>query len=191
MGLPCFRGSLNNVLERYHGAAVKYGAPLDELTVVRLTGDCPLIDPALIDEVVAAYQRERVDYYSNTLTPTYPDGEDIEVFSFAALEAAYREASYDSDKEHVTLFIKNSKKFIKKNHAFAHDFSHLRFTVDNKEDLALVQPVLEALFDTNPRFGWLDVVSYLTAHPELLTVNAHIARDEGLKKSLQKDGRLL
>lgn len=186
--VTCYRGSLNDVLDRYYECGKAYAAT----NVVRLTGDCPLADPRLIDHIISAYLESGADYASNTLQPTYPDGLDVEVFRFQALERAWREASLPSEREHVTPYIYGHGEFfslLSVTRDF--DLSDLRWTVDNPEDLEFVRRVYEALYPSKPDFETDDILDLLARHPELGKINAHIGRNEGLKKSLLADKKFL
>lgn len=187
-----FRGSLNNVLKRYYECAKEYKNinNIETLNIIRVTGDCPLIDPTVIDEVIKSYEENDCDYASNTLTPTFPDGMDIEICTFSSLEKANNNAIFKSDREHVTLYIKNSNEFTKFNYKAKNNFSHLRMTVDELKDFELIKIVLENLYEKNPYFSYLDVVSFMSKNPELFYINSNITRDEGLFKSLKEDGRI-
>jgi spore coat polysaccharide biosynthesis protein SpsF len=190
--IKLFRGSLDDVLSRYYECAKSYQQdnPIEDLNIVRVTGDCPVLDSCVIDEVIEAFEKSDCDYTSNTLEPTYPDGMDIEICTFNALEVAYKEAVYQSDREHVTLFIKNDPRFKKLNVRAKHDFSHLRLTVDEERDFVLIEQVLSKLYPNNPNFGYLDIVALMTQYPDMLYINSTIIRDEGLLKSLKADGRI-
>jgi spore coat polysaccharide biosynthesis protein SpsF len=183
-GVSCFRGDLNDVLDRYYQAA-RAEAP-DH--VVRLTGDCPLTDPEVIDQLMDFYHEGGYDYASNTIKPTFPHGLDCEVFSFAALEEAWREARLPSQREHVTPFIKTQPERYRLG-LFQHepDLSHLRWTVDEPSDFAFVTRVYERLYSAMPNFRTRDVLRLLEREPELASINASVIRDEGYKKSLQQD----
>ena len=182
-----FRGDLEDVQARYYMCAkeVKEKEKIENLHIIRVTGDCPVIDPLVIDKVIEKYEDGNFDYVSNTLKPTYPDGMDIEIFSFEALKDAYYNANLKSQREHVTLYIKDSDKFKKFNYEAKVDFSHLRLTVDEREDFELIKNILENF--KNIDFTYLDIISYLTKHPNLLFINSNIKRDEGLLKSLKED----
>lgn len=185
-GVGCFRGSENDVLDRYYRAALRYGAD----TIVRLTGDCPFMDPALVDRVVAFYLRnkKKADYASNVHPPTFPDGMDVEVFSFVALERAWKEATLASEREHVTPFFYNHRELFRlKNLRAKKDTSGVRLTVDASEDLLLMQKLSAALSIKNNHFNLRDILSYLEQHPELTLINQHVRRDEGYEKSLRED----
>ncbi|HEY9584299.1 MAG TPA: glycosyltransferase family protein [Candidatus Paceibacterota bacterium] len=180
-GIDCYRGSVNDVLGRYYEAAKKY--PEYE-AVVRVTGDCPLIDPKVIDQIIDLYQKGEFDYAANILKETYPDGMDAEVFSKGVLEKAFKKAKLQSEREHVTLFIRNNPEFKKGNIESKTDYSKFRFTVDNPEDFEVMKFIIE---NTPPDFGYEDYVRFVEAHPEILEKNLHIKRNEGLAKSLKND----
>lgn len=184
LGHGCFRGSEEDVLNRYYQAARAFG-PVD--AIVRLTGDCPLHDPEVIDKVVARFLHSDVDYATNAAPPTYPDGLDTEVFSFAALERAWREAALRSEREHVTLYIRShTDMFSLCNVPNERDLSGMRWTLDEPRDLEFVRAVYSHLGETS--FGMRDVLGLLEARPELGKINADIERNQGLQESLRKDG---
>ncbi|MDO8676930.1 MAG: glycosyltransferase family protein [Candidatus Azambacteria bacterium] len=186
LGVDVFCGSEEDVLDRYYQAAKKYGADI----VVRLTGDCPLMDPAIIDEVVGFYQKnkDKYDYVSNVRPPTYPDGMDVEVFSFAVLEKAWKEAKLTSEREHVTAYIGNHPEIFKiGNIEYKKDVSNIRLTVDNPEDLILVEKIFIALNKKNGNFGLEDILDVLDKNPEIAKINQTIKRNEGYEKSLKND----
>ncbi|WP_321777724.1 glycosyltransferase family protein [Sulfurimonas sp.] len=189
--IKVFRGSLDDVLSRYYECAKEFRDKenIDDLNIIRVTGDCPIIDTEVIDEVIKSFEENDCEYTSNTLTPTYPDGMDIEICTFSALEYTYKNATFKSDREHVTLYIKNSDKFKKFNYEAKNDFSNLRLTVDEQNDFDLIKNILENLYPVNHDFTYLDVISYMTKNPNLFFVNSNIQRDEGLDKSLKEDGR--
>jgi len=182
--IDCFRGSLDNVLDRFYQAAIAYRTEI----VVRLTGDCPLADPEVINGAIQYYLDNDFDYVSNGLEPTFPDGLDVEVFSFEALERAWKEAELPSQKEHVTPYINaNPDKFKIGHFKREPDISGLRWTVDEPRDFEFVTRVYEELFRGNPKFGTADILELLDRKPELLKINSDIKRNEGLIKSLLKD----
>jgi spore coat polysaccharide biosynthesis protein SpsF len=182
--IECFRGDLADVLDRYYRAAVKYKAR----HVARLTGDCPLTDPKVIDHVIEVYSQSHADYATNALEPTYPDGLDVEVFSFKALEKAWNEARLPSEREHVTPYIhKHPELFNLKIVKHTENLSALRWTVDNPEDFAFVKQVYEALYPVNPEFGTEDILNLMGARPDLVGLNAHLVRNEGYQKSIALD----
>ncbi|HEV8506593.1 MAG TPA: glycosyltransferase family protein [Chitinophagaceae bacterium] len=168
-----YRGSLTDVLDRYYQAAKKEAPDY----VVRITSDCPLIDAEIIDEIIDCCIRGGFDYCSNTLHRTFPDGEDVEIFRFIALERAWKEAVLQSDREHVTPYIwRNSTVngrsiFTSYNYSTDEDFSGIRITVDEPADLQLIQRLILALGDDK---GWKDYVHFLMKNPEVMDINAHI-----------------
>lgn len=184
-GIRCFRGSLEDVLDRFYQACV----PFAPAQVVRLTGDCPLADPEVIDAVVAKHLEEENDYTSNTLEPTFPDGLDVEVLRFSCLEEAWREAVLPSEREHVTPFVHRRPERYRLGNLRREgtDLSGLRWTVDEPEDLDFVSRIYEALYPHNPRFGMKDVLELLRNRPELQEINQGFVRNEGWLKSLQED----
>lgn len=183
--IDCFRGSENDVLDRYYQTARQYQAD----TIVRITADCPLLDPQVSSRVVAAFLDGQYDYASNCFPPTWPDGLDTEVFTFAALDTAWREADMRSQREHVTSFITGQpKRFRLGNVRAAEDNSHHRWTVDEPQDLEFVRSVYRhcgpGTFDTQ------DVLDLLNVRPELAAINAGFERNEGYLKSLLEDTRI-
>lgn len=183
-GLSCFRGALDDVLDRFYQASREHHPEY----VVRLTGDCPVADPAVIDAVVRYTVAGGFDYASNTLPPTFPDGLDVEVFTFQSLETAWGEARLPSQREHVTPFIhQQPERFRTGNYAAAHDQSHLRWTVDEALDFELIRQIYESLYPTKPDFNTNDVLALLDRRPELRTLNTAYGRNEGYQRSLAKD----
>jgi spore coat polysaccharide biosynthesis protein SpsF len=171
--IPVFRGSEEDVLDRYYQAAKNFGAEV----VVRVSGDCPLIDPQIIDEVLAFFLNNfpTYQYVSNTLERTYPRGMDVEVFSFNVLEKAAKAATRPEEREHVTPYIyRHPEWFALANIRCESNESHFRLTVDTIEDFQLVSAILEALYPTNPNFTMHDVLDLLKKHPEWININAHI-----------------
>jgi glutamate-1-semialdehyde 2,1-aminomutase len=178
LGFFCEQGSENDVLERYVQVARKYQADV----VVRITGDCPLVDPELVDECIRRFQAEDVDYLSNTLPPTYPDGLDVEVVTLAALERALRESGSPFDHEHVTPYIYNSGLFITSVMQNQTDYSGLRWTVDEQNDLEVIANVFDH-FKPNINFSWLEVLRLQQSNSNLFELNSAIARNEGATMS--------
>lgn len=174
LGYQCEQGSENDVLDRYLQAARAVRADV----VVRITGDCPLVDPALVDEVIAGFEAADVDYYSNINPPSYPDGLDIEVFSLAALERAGRETAEPFDHEHVTPYLRNSGKFRQDAMRGAEDLSALRWTVDEAADYEVVRSVF-AHFAPDIHFSWRQVLELQRKQPGLFAPNQQLIRNEG------------
>lgn len=182
--IACFRGSLHDVLDRYYKAAKKYAAN----NVVRLTADCPLIDATVIDQVIHYFENNSLDYASNTLHPTFPDGLDVEVFRFSALERAFQHACLKSEREHVTPFLKKQEnQFNIGSYEHSQDYSAIRLTVDYEEDLLLVRKIYEMMYPENPAFSFADILTLITHNPWLTSINSTFIRDEGYAKSLQED----
>jgi spore coat polysaccharide biosynthesis protein SpsF (cytidylyltransferase family) len=187
-GVDCYRGSLDDVLDRFINAAKKYRPQV----IVRFTADCPLTDPVLIDEIIEYFLSSNIDYLSNCEPPTYPDGLDVEVFKFNSLEIASREAKLPSEREHVTPFIRNRPgRFRVKNYVNKIDRSDFRWTVDEPEDLAFVREVYKQLYVENPRFTTIDILNLLEQYPELNMINNQFNRNEGSKKSIDADEQFL
>ena len=184
IGVACHRGSLNDVLDRFHGAT----APYRPEHVIRLTGDCPLAAPEVIDACVEYHFAGDYDYTTNAFQPTFPDGLDVEIFRFRCLEEAWREATLTSEREHVTPFIHQRPERYRIGHyKQANDLSWLRWTVDEPADFAMVDTVYRALYPGNPAFTTDDILAYLSAHPEVARINSAIPRNEGYLQSLVKD----
>lgn len=164
IGVAVFRGSLHDVLGRYVGAAEAFGA---NGLIVRLTADCPLADPDVIDACVRLHAVRGADYASNGRRRTYPRGLDVEVFNLEGLLAAHAEAADPYDREHVTPFLyRHPERFTQAELIQDRDESALRWTVDTPEDFAFVERVYEALYRANPRFTSDDVRGLAFAHFE-------------------------
>jgi glutamate-1-semialdehyde 2,1-aminomutase len=174
LGYAAYQGSETDVLDRYYQAAKAHKADV----VVRVTGDCPLIDPKVVDSVIETFSAAGVDYTSNTNPPTYPDGLDTEVFSFSALEAAWSEAKSTHEREHVTPYIRDSARFRASNHAHRGDLARERWTVDEAEDFQVVAAVFEH-FHPRTDFGWQEVLLLQAKQPNLFDANRHLIRNEG------------
>lgn len=174
VAVSCIRGDEEDVLERYFQAASAYRAD----TIVRITADCPLIDPEVLDDVVNFYNDNfpLYDYVSNSLKHTFPRGLDVEVFSMESLKIAKNEATEAQEREHVTLFLyRHPERFHLGNVAAAKDLSSLRWTVDTEEDFELVRRLTTAaLSEGKPNFTMKDLLAIDAAHPIWRTLNAHI-----------------
>lgn len=180
-GLEVSRGSLDDVLDRFVQAALPYRPDW----VVRLTGDCPLADPDVIDQVIAATLAAAVDYGSNTLEPTYPDGLDVEVIRYAVLQTLAGEPRTTAEHEHVTLSVyRQPERFRLYSIKQVPDLSALRWTVDEPQDFALVERIYRELYPANPAFATADILALLDRTPELAFFNTGFQRNEGLTKSL-------
>jgi len=176
-----FRGAEEDVLDRYYNCAKKY----ELKNIVRITADCPLHDPNIIDTVINEYLKGNYDYVSNTLEYTFPDGFDVEVFSFNALADAWKNAKLPSEREHVTPYIKNNKKFRKKNVFSNEEYPVYRCSLDHIEDYEFTKKIYEGI--GREMFYIDDVMNYVRRHPEISKINQHIRINEGYLKSLAKD----
>ena len=174
LGYGTFQGSENDVLDRFVQAARKYDADL----VVRITGDCPLVDPEIVDACVSGFSEKGVDYFSNVDPPTYPDGLDVEVFTRTALELANKESTDSFEHEHVTTYLRNSSHFIRAGMKNAEDFSNLRWTVDESTDLQVVKNIFNH-FAPSIHFSWQEVLNLQKSHPQLFQENSNLKRNEG------------
>lgn len=186
--VECYRGSEEDVLDRYYNCAKLFGARV----IVRLTSDCPLIDPAIIDEVVNCYLKNsfKYDFVANTVPPpsTYPDGMDVEVFSFNLLEKAWKNAKKPSEREHVTFYFwKNPGLFKIYRHDLKIDLSKYRLTVDYEEDYLLIEKIIEHFHDEKLLFTMEHIVAFLEDNPDIVKINQRIERNVGWQKSLRKD----
>lgn len=174
LGYVCEQGSENDVLERFVQAARKHKADV----VVRITGDCPLVDPELVDEVIRRFKAANVDYFSNTNPPTYPDGLDIEVCSFNKLEQASQETSKPFDREHVTPYLREQGRFNIASMQQNEDLSALRWTVDEAADFKVIEKVFQH-FHPRTDFSWLEVLNLQQQQPDIFNINQHLIRNEG------------
>ncbi|PIR74165.1 MAG: hypothetical protein COU35_03855 [Candidatus Magasanikbacteria bacterium CG10_big_fil_rev_8_21_14_0_10_47_10] len=183
-GLTVYRGSEDDVLDRYYQAAKKVNAD----SVIRITGDCPFMDPAVIDRIVQEFQKGGYDYVANTQPATYPDGIDVEVFSFQALERAWNEAGLSSEREHVTPYIwKNPTLFAIGNIVHDADWSGYRWTLDTPEDLDFLRHVAAACKEAGGPCSMADIRALVDAHPQWRELNGMYERNEGYIKSLAED----
>jgi spore coat polysaccharide biosynthesis protein SpsF len=168
LGLTVFRGDLADVLDRFHGALAAHG---DGEHLVRLTADCPLADPEVIDAVIARHLETCADYTANTEGRTFPKGLDVEVCRVSALEAAWREARDPYEREHVTPFLYRHPERFKQAAVTRDPPQRYRWTVDTPEDLAFVEAVYAGLYPTNPAFTSADVLAWQERNPERILVS--------------------
>lgn len=188
LGIEAFQGSIDNVLERFYFTAK------DEKPdwVVRLTSDCPLIDSTEIDKVIQFAIDKDLDYASNTLKPTLPDGMDVEVFKFDALKKAYNKANLKSELEHVTPYIwKNSTfngnpLFSSDCLMYEEDYSGIRLTVDTQEDFEVISKIIEI---AGTEKSWKEYVQLLEQNPDIKDINKKYGRNEGYEQSLENDNK--
>lgn len=172
-GVEGFAGSENDVLDRYYQAAKQFGPE----AVVRCTGDCPMIDPVIVDMVVQHHVEKKGDYTCNTVPRSFPRGYDTEVMTFAALEKAAHEARQPYEREHVTPYIFEHPQLFRLEQVVAkpeYFLPDLRLTVDTPEDFEFTREIFEQLYDRNPYFGIDEVLDLLKRNPKLREINAHI-----------------
>ena len=174
LGLDVVRGSQQDVLARFALAAARTDAPI----LVRVTGDCPLVDPDLLSEIVDDFRAQNVDYLSNCVPPTYPDGLDVEVFTRESLQIAQQECCDLAQREHVTPWIRDSGKFRLASKMHGQDLSSLRWTVDEPEDLQVIRAVV-AHFGGRSDFSWHQVLELQQREPDLFAANGKFTRNEG------------
>ncbi len=171
-----YRGEEFNVLKRFYNASIKYNPKY----IIRITADCPLIDSKMIDKMIKIFESNSFDYISNTNPPTFPDGLDIEIFTFMSLKDAYKNAKTKYEKEHVTPYIKLKKKNKKFNYENKVDLSENRWTIDQKEDYDLIKKIFKKL-NNKVFFDWEMVLRLKEKHPNIFKSNIKIKRNEGAK----------
>jgi len=179
LGYRCYQGSETNVLDRF----VEAGKMAHADVIVRITGDCPLVDPTLVDEAVRNFLNSNVDYLSNSASPSYPDGLDIEVFSLAALERSAEETDVPYDHEHVTSYLRESGRFRQILLRNAEDLSSLRWTVDEYEDFKVITSVF-SYFAPDVHFNWEKILELNRNNPTLFSNNKPLIRNEGSKMNI-------
>ena len=190
LNVDYFLGDENDVLNRYYQAAIHFNL-FESDSIVRITADCPLIDPVVVDQVISKHLKNIYDYTTNTLVRTFPDGLDCEVFTFPVLKDIWQKANLKSEREHVTLYIKNNPENYKLGNLEQNcDLSDLRWTVDEKEDFILIKKIYEYLYNEEKPFLMNDIVELLDNNPSLLEINNMYGRNEGLLKSLREDVNL-
>jgi spore coat polysaccharide biosynthesis protein SpsF len=187
LGYDVFRGSEDDVLSRYYNAFYKFKDEFEKSNgIVRITGDCPLIDPHLIDEVIKAYQEKDMEYVS--LSPRFAEGLDVEIFSETLLSQAFNEAKLPSEREHVALFFHNNKSLFNMYRIQnSSDDSNYRITVDEENDFLVVKAIIEYFVNNGLKLTTHNIKNYLDLNPNIYKLNAHIIRNEGLQKSLEKE----
>lgn len=174
LGYEAYQGSEDDVLDRYYQAA----CIIQPKIVVRITGDCPLVDPKIVDRAIATFQQSQADYLSNVTPPSYPDGLDVEVFTFQSLFQAWQSAKQPHEREHVTPYLRESDKFQLVGIKHTEDHSDKRWTVDEPDDFEVIKNVFE-YFAPRRDFDWLEVLDLQQNQPELFVVNQHLIRNEG------------
>ena len=182
INIPCFRGKSKDVLDRYYECAKKFSFS----TIVRITSDCPLIDYTIIDSIIAEFLKNKFDYLSNVHpVRTFPTGTDVEVFSFKSLEKSWKEATKSSEREHVTPYLYTSKVFSVGTFKNSKNLSHLRWTIDYKEDLDLICKIINQV-STRPIL-MKNILDLFSKYPELKKLNENVPINEGYLKSLKED----
>ena len=183
-GFNLYRGNKNNVLERFIKSVEIFDLKDDDV-IVRLTGDCPLHDPNIIDETISAFLNCNCDYLTNSVEPIYPDGLDVEVFTYLSLKTTYKLAKKPSQLEHVTPFIRDSGLFNTLNLNKQPIYPNWRLTVDEVDDFTVIEKIYN--YFNNNSFTFKEIISYLEKNPNVIKINSHINRNEGYLKSLQED----
>ena len=182
--IPVFCGSQNDVLDRFYQAAKQYNLQ----HIVRITADCPVIDPKIIDRVVRHYFKTKADYCANSLNETFPDGQDVEVFSMGALTSAWQNAKLESEREHVTPHIrKNPKRFKIASYDSPVNLGAKRWTLDEEKDYEFLQVLFKGLSKDNRSFGMKEVLAFLKKNPQIEAINHQITRNEGYARSVAAD----
>lgn len=177
-----FRGNSEDVLDRYYNCAKKFGVD----NILRITSDCPLIDPEIVDKVIEKYLSKEYDYVSNTGVRTFPIGTDAEIFSFNLLKKSWEDASLPSEREHVTPYIRNKKIECRVgNLENTTKQDHFRLTLDRIEDFKLIQKIVKKI--SKRPILIKDVLDLLSKHPELIKINENIPQNEGMLRSLKID----
>ncbi len=180
--LNVFRGSLNDVLDRYYKAAIKYKAD----AILRITADCPLIDPEIVDKIIKTFHENQCDLCG--LSGEFPDGLDCSVFAFKAIEKSWKEAELKSEREHVGPYIEKNPDIFKIKPVYLfNNMKHLRWTLDTPEDQLLLNEIFNELYDDDHVFLTKDILELLELKPNLLNINDKIVRNEGYLISLNND----
>lgn len=184
LNVNSFAGSHDDVLDRYYQAALKYKVDI----IARITSDCPVIDPEVFDKVLEKFLEGNYDYVSNVRPPTFPDGLDVEIFSFETLKKIWTKAKLASEREGVTGYLgKNIESFNIYNVENEQNLSYMRWTVDEKEDLEFIREVYKNLYAKKEIFLMDDILKLLKNKPELMEINRKYNRNEGYIKSLKSD----
>jgi spore coat polysaccharide biosynthesis protein SpsF len=171
-GVACFRGAEHDVLDRFLRAGEQFGCD----AIVRVTADCPLIDPELADEVIEAFMEQKADFACNEVPRTFPRGLDVEVFTLQALQKANSVAKQPYQREHVTpIFYERPDLFRVVSIGGQRDFSHYRWTLDTEQDLLLIRAIYRH-FDNRDDFSWTEAVAMMEQFPELANINADIVQ---------------
>jgi spore coat polysaccharide biosynthesis protein SpsF (cytidylyltransferase family) len=186
--IPIFFGSNNDVLDRYYQAARTFNF----LNIVRITADCPVIDPIIIDKTIDRFNSSSYDYVSNCLTRTFPEGMSVEVFTFEALKKSWHDSVWLSEREHVTPYMWKNPDIFKSAELLNEkgNQSHIRITVDYPSDFKLIKKIYQSLYPSNPYFLLPDIIKFLAENPLLLKINNNIPLLEGYEASLKNDRKI-
>ncbi len=180
--IDCYRGSLEDVLDRYYQTAKIHHAD----PIVRITGDCPVIDPVVVDAVITGYLSGEYDFYG--LGGEFPDGLDCAVFSFSAIERAWKEAKLQSEREHVGPYIENNPHLFRNGTLeLFQGLAQQRWTLDELNDYELLSKIFNKLYRLDSPFLTHEILQFIQNNPDLLAINSKIVRNEGYLRSLQED----
>ena len=172
-GVRCFRGSEDDVLSRYYYAANAYEADI----IIRVTADDPFKDPCIASEVLQLFQQEKLEFAYNNSPPSFPEGLDVEVFSFGALEEAFYKSTEQYEREHVTQFLyRRLERSKQKNYSYCRDISFLRWTIDTEKDLEMARRVYAKLYDDRKLFLMEDILFLLKENPDIAKINKDVPR---------------
>ncbi len=186
MDVDVFRGSSSDVLDRYYQCAKKFSID----TIIRITADNPLIDPTIVDDLIKKFTSNSYDYLTNAYVRTFPYGTEVEIFSFKALEKAWKNATKPSEREHVTpYFYNNPDNFKIFNVEYSKNISNLRWTIDRKNDLSLVKSIISKIKKRPILMN--DILNLFSKEPELFEINRNHILNEGYQKSLKEDEEYL
>jgi len=184
-GFHTYRGSEEDVLDRFYQAA----KPFKPNWIVRVTSDCPLLDPDLVDKIIEFSHQHEADYVSNNFETHFPHGQDVEVFTFKTLERAWKETNKLTEREHVTPYLRNNSDlkggslFKALNYPIEHNYGGIRMTIDEEEDYELIKILVQ---DLGSNKSWKEYADYMV-NKSLTTINCQYKRNEGYLKSLEKD----
>lgn len=180
-----FRGSKNDVLNRYYNASKKYNVK----NIIRITSDCPLVDPIILDKMIGEFKKKKLDYLSNTYPEpsTYPDGMDIEIFTFNSLKLANRYSTKKYEKEHVTVYIRNNSKFKTFRSDLSKDNSHYRLTIDYLKDFNLFKNIIDQFKKKIFYIRMNEIIKFLDKNPKLIKYQSKILRNEKFLSDVKRD----
>jgi spore coat polysaccharide biosynthesis protein SpsF len=186
--IPVYRGSREDVLSRYYECAKSIGMHGDMNDyIVRITADCPFVDPGIVDVLIEHAVHGQYDYVSNVDPPTFPDGLDVEVVRFNVLETTVNDARLRSEREHVTPYIRKSKAFSKFNYALNPALPNIRLTLDTRDDYHMIKLIYDALYVDGKIILLKDILKLFESRSDIFAINAQNTRNEGYEKSLRRD----